>query len=147
MTVDELIATLEKATGPDRRIDQELLLLAHPLWLRAIEPEFLIDPNRPVGDLLIGVPEYTASIDAALTLEPRDWWTRVENDGYAMCGPARGMSLDPNTVPHSYCENRPAIAVCLVKLRAQKRIAGGFKMTSSDVSLEVNDAYHLCSRR
>lgn len=64
MTKDELITALEKATGPDRKIDRAI-------WYEW-QDEMTGDP--------VHSPAYTASIDAALTLV--GWVGRCEFGQY-----------------------------------------------------------------
>lgn len=59
----DLIERLEKASGPDRALDNDIwALLDQPL------------PDDPVDCPL----HYTASIDAALTVIPAGWWPDIE---------------------------------------------------------------------
>lgn len=75
-----LIAKLEAATGPDRELDAEIWLETSPGATRnLIEvksgtgqwPPYTIDETRDASGLLIVVPSFTASIDAAVALAER----------------------------------------------------------------------------
>lgn len=78
MTLSEIIARVEAATGPDRELDAEI---GRALGLD-VRAEFAEEPD--LGDWFIGqprecgswmeqdaLPDYTASLDAALTLVPK----------------------------------------------------------------------------
>lgn len=62
MSRDELIAALEKATGPDRALDFAILVT-----VAGIRPEIARHMNRA------DAPAYTSSIDAALALLEPGW--------------------------------------------------------------------------
>ena len=100
MTLDRLIAALEKATGPSRMLDREIC------EARKIEP--------PAG--MYGFDRYTSSIDAALTLvpdgcgwcadalPPRDPWAQIVKGG-ATTAASHGATA--------------AIALCIAALKAR----------------------------
>jgi hypothetical protein len=70
--MDELIARLEQATGPDRELDRQIKM-AHAGWLstQGASAEQMV---AAVGGNLYDDPlPYTASIDAALTLVPHEY--------------------------------------------------------------------------
>lgn len=74
MSVAELIARMETATGPSRELDEAIALAADPeskVALHCIGDDCPVwyRSNAPKIDL----PEFTASIDAALTLVPEGW--------------------------------------------------------------------------
>ena len=58
-----LIARLEQATGPDRELDKDIMRL---LYAHSSIPNCLINPPQYL-------PEYTDSLDAALTTLPEGW--------------------------------------------------------------------------
>lgn len=68
----ELVGRLEKATGPDRKIDVDIDLAINQ-WASAREH---IDPDTKELLPLPSVPHYTGSIDAARTLLPQ--WASFE---------------------------------------------------------------------
>jgi len=78
----ELIARLEAAVGPDRELDAEMWLATtigatRKKWSyihTASGRECHIDETRTATGQLIVVPEFTSSIDAALTLVPEGWF-------------------------------------------------------------------------
>jgi len=116
MTAPDLLTRLEKATGPDRELDEALAEIAE--W----------DPDEHHGEDL---PHYTASIDAALTLVPEGWqWqisTRapephagrayVHNGELQMTG--AGMARNPAYRAAETTAPTPAIALCIAALRAR----------------------------
>jgi len=123
--MDELIAALERAEGPDRALDKAIFALAYPdkvpakvvtsgygwrednsgWWLETGE-----DARSPRQTIY--PPRFTASIDAALTLAPEgfDWEIARTNGGltiHAKCG-SHDMAFG----------NTPAIALCIASLKA-----------------------------
>lgn len=132
MTIAELIERLEKATGPDRELDDliagvvlnpggEVRLEGMPSGEPGIKTYFYPDGTR--GTSL----RYSSSIDSALTLVPEGWGWLVRDfkgDG------EEGAYAD---VPHLTIESNmdgqafhkiPAIALCIAALKAR---AGGVK--------------------
>ena len=80
MTLSEIIARLEAATGPDRELDAEIAVYLG--WQRpdAKRPYAWTRPIGPDGSVTTCndsfIPRYTASVDAAATLLLPGW--RVE---------------------------------------------------------------------
>lgn len=78
-TLTQLADRLEKAAGADRELDADLWLAFTPGASRKQSPvnhkasgtTYVIDETRDATHRLITVPEYTASIDAALALAER----------------------------------------------------------------------------
>lgn len=119
----DLIARLEKASGPDRELANEVLFACG--WkineygdegpTRSIE---WVNPDPNGIDYLDGdQPDPTASIDAALTLVPsgKDWLHSRLTD------PADGKpyfyaSIDESQVHYG---STPAIAICIAALKAR----------------------------
>lgn len=89
--VGTLIARLREATGADRWLDAEIFraidaplpeeFLAHKIALEWSDSEGCF--VMPVGAMRIRYeqPAYTASIDAALTLVPAEFWLNIETAG------------------------------------------------------------------
>lgn len=102
----ELAERVEAATGPDRELDRDIASAVHLKQLTYSSPEWIKDP------------EFTASIDAAMTLVPEGWtrtvkWS-VENEGYALV-------YDPAVPDDSsiYALGKTAaLALCAAALRA-----------------------------
>lgn len=66
MPLSELIERLERATGPSRDLDGEIALYN----------------GMYRGDVFLGrAPEFTVSLDAALTLVPQGWQWQLDNCG------------------------------------------------------------------
>lgn len=103
MTRDELIAAMEKASGPSRELDWGI----HEwVWGVAAPRMERMEP-----------PSYTASIDAALTLVPEgyDWMVfSVNGFNQANCGPTNSFDDvgDQKAATH-------AIALCIAALKAR----------------------------
>ena len=101
MSKDELIAALEKATGPAFVLDMEIAKAVNPNATKNTVP----------------LP-YSASIDAALTLVPEGWnWAvfgRLDwpNQNAQVWHPQREASTNNGDAP------TPALALCIAALRA-----------------------------
>lgn len=124
----ELIARLEKATGPDRKIDVAIWeLLANPdkyrrasHWPRYSDWESKSssgawEPFYPSLNAL----HYTASIDAALTLVPEPWRLQdiwQSDDGKSWHAGVRIPGLEVGS--DEACAT-PAIALCIAALKAR----------------------------
>lgn len=110
MTYDELIAALEKATGPDRELDHEIAQFIYPgeklQWpeMYKASSEFWCRRN---------VEKYTSSIDAALTLVPEYSYAEIHTDNCAF--------VRINGEEEYECWNvaSPAIALCIAALKAR----------------------------
>lgn len=89
--MNDLIERIEAASGPDREMDRDILAAkgTHVLekrgrdrkswWYEIDGPDYRrLDPD---GDRYFGMPRYTASIDAALTLVPEGWMFGIERAG------------------------------------------------------------------
>ena len=114
--MSELIERLEKATGPDRELDQAIVIEA------PVTKAFLQDDGQGGFEVL----HYTASIDAALTLLPPEFWgsiqwagTLKQNDrAWPVVEVGSGdqkIKVQAATIP---------LSVCLAALRARAAIAG-----------------------
>jgi len=131
MTREELIAALEKATGPDRELDAQLAIAAGDVPDDAFRP----CASRDVGAFGVGgygiwvAPLYTASIDAAVALVPRNkaggcWYELHRAWGLSSArvrvypeNPWDGRTVE--AVGESAAENI-ALALCLAALKARK---------------------------
>lgn len=99
MTQSELIAALEKATGPSRDLDEQIA-----------------DAFLPSGWL---APRFTASIDAALTLVPDNaFWSLSVPKQPDMSGKRYWASLHAGK-PGARGAT-PAIALCIAALKAME---------------------------
>lgn len=98
--MDELIERLEKATGPNFALEQDI-------WCEIFAPDAVAIP------LDLKPPSYTASIDAALTLVPKGSTWDLTFDDYLIACVGNGH----NTGKH---DTTPAIALCIAALKARK---------------------------
>jgi len=146
MTLDEIIERLEKATGPDAKLDVEI-------WAALYAPSAFIlrspfngewcafEDDNPKGHLVEtrGKPKmrtpYTSSIDAALTLVPEGYaverityWpkqpssadiieTRLGHDGQYYHG---GSAIEGAWGSWRADGATPALALCIAALKAQE---------------------------
>ena len=136
MPKDELIAALEKATGPDRELDCEIALAVDGgeiVWKMANYTMESHPARRYASSDHVGgygnapVPQYTASIDAALTLVPEGWTRDVD-----ATAPEMGIAVtlyEPKGGPDGKRaigdHASEAIAICLAALRATERGEAG----------------------
>ena len=136
MTLSELIERLEKATGPDRELDERIGGAAGV----SICWPWTDQDGRYIPR--IDVPRYTASLDAALTLVPEGpWMTAIAGPWrYAAHHPRAGQdnwecALTTEDVGEwcigDYGDGdtsgkgaNAAIAVCIASLKARARTGG-----------------------
>ena len=127
-SLSDLIARLEKATGPDRAIDGLIKALVNPPPSLADEPASIFvryDRNDDLGVFKTDhatqlsfktlVPPYTSSIDAAMTLKP-GYHKYILGSEWCAVWQEDGRYNDAERVP---TRNRPAIALCIAALKAQ----------------------------
>ena len=118
-----LIERLEKASGPDRELDALILKAINPNVVQtyvglpdyATEIVYVEGKQAPLVSS-IDVPQYTRSIDAAMTLVPPQFEfeigsTKLLNCYYAMLVGRHGEHIGKR------CAN-PAIALCIAALKA-----------------------------
>jgi hypothetical protein len=119
MTDKELIAALEAAEGPDRALDAAIAVAAKAVPYD-FEPAFMTAEWRAIyDDRHWRAPDFTASIDAALTLVPEGaFWSitmrGVKRGGFHACCALRdhnGLEWHEGTTP--------AIALCIAALKAR----------------------------
>lgn len=98
--MDELIERLTKATGPDQELDRAIHI--------ALE-----------GNTV--VPQYTASIEWALTLVPNGWSVDLSMHPGNVGNHARvyneGLTSEPSEIFHG--TKPPALALCIAALKAR----------------------------
>jgi hypothetical protein len=127
MTLLELVERCEKATGPDAALTQAIADYAESIGLLA------------VGDL---IPDYTASLDAAMTLVPKGWrwimreacpdkananergfFARLETRDFESVTWGKGSDWITDLVAgqdvHCWAAT-PALAICAASLRARE---------------------------
>jgi|SRR6185503_2474488 len=73
MTIAEIIARLENATGPSIELDEEIRLAVGAESINYGSAEGLVSTDECCGP-----PEYTSSLDVALTLMPDGWNIKLE---------------------------------------------------------------------
>ena len=109
-SLSDLIARLEKATGPDRELDADIALQFD--WTECPGDNWI----GPQGE--IAVPAYTSSIDAAMTLVPKG----MEKDFTDLYGVARasvGINANPGPFYGTHEGGSLAIALCIAALKAR----------------------------
>ncbi|MDI2076996.1 hypothetical protein ABIF68_007870 [Bradyrhizobium japonicum] len=118
--MNEIINRLQQADGPDRALDVDIVFALYPdigayqPHCVGEEPIFWSDPYRKQP-----CPQFTASIDAALTLLPTDYkWTV----GFSMHVPHNAEVWVPGLTGYydGECDSNRAIALCIAILRARK---------------------------
>lgn len=138
MTITEIITRLEAATGPDRDLDAEIWLrfeLGATRKATVIKPgpnvtwtAYTMDETRDGNGLLVTVPAFTDSMDAAIALLRKvlpNWFWRCGQTSLFPNGWAYISRLDP-----SHCDRcdeaassngkaaNAASALCIALLRA-----------------------------
>lgn len=111
----DLIDRLEKATGPDRELDEAIACASDPGSHCAI---YCIGDDSPVWFRTKGgkidLPYFTASLDAAMTLVPdgRHWFVGsvIDGSGFVSHLDQQGKSSKATI---------PAIALCIAALKAR----------------------------
>lgn len=128
MTRSELIAALEKATEPSRGIDCKIYLAVvglaqyEQLVWHGANPVIRYNPGPP--DVAFhGIPRYTASIDAALTLVPEGMeWVVFGAGGADVWHVGNDATL--HRIDETYAST-PAIALCIAALKAMEATDDG----------------------
>lgn len=115
MTIDELIDALEKAEGPSRELDAEIagafgwaVLSSFTGGIYRAAPPGKID-CRPL-------PDFTSSLDAALTLVPEGWIWSVSSSGCVWVMPSD--DVEGQIVVSGIAD--PIIALCIAALKARR---------------------------
>jgi hypothetical protein len=123
MTLDEIIAALEKADGPSPDLDRAIAdaVLTEPQTVHLagapIEIQMWRYPDGSVGSEL----RFTSSLDAALTLVPEGWtWTIEQYASFKNFG-AKLENEMGDEVEHDVYPAPPsaALALCIASLRAR----------------------------
>lgn len=134
MTLIELAERCEAATGPDRRLDAEIEWTS-----RGVRGAWYVTSNhrgdfshvsgwwRDAEDASHKAPDYTASIDAALTLVPEGAFygfvMKGDVDGFDACCQFAGPDEDaPELIWHGAAN--PALALCAAALKARASTEG-----------------------
>lgn len=128
MTLLELAERCERAEGPDRNLDAVIHKAVTTFDARRAGPGWP-DENAPVVPAFPGwrpLPDYTASIDAALTLVPDEhavdltWWPGGDRARVLPIYQDGDRWLHRGCDPH-YCANAATaeLALCAAALRAR----------------------------
>jgi len=142
--LDDLIARLEQATGPDRGLDAEIacatgaLPVHAPDWVKRWDTPFVLAAIRGcrAGEVaalntndtvawLWSAPAYTAGLDAALTLLHPDHWYLLGKGRARPDEPLYGVIIraanlqEEITVAEAEHPASMAICVCLAALKAK----------------------------
>lgn len=128
--MDELIARLEQAKGPDRDLDAAIVAFQHKAIVKPYPPTDDYGPSNRWqfwsrdGEHFLAnegkwpVPAYTGSIDIALTLVPEGWHWLIDGrpvDASFAASCVKGPDIEEASGP------TPAIAVCIAAIEARKR--------------------------
>jgi hypothetical protein len=138
--LDDLIARIAAATGPDRALDAEIAVALRivsdkaPKWLRRWTGPFALisfegsDPGqlgamRPNGENAVNwpAPRFTASLDAAITLIPDDLWWCIAKGKTRPDEPLYGAQIlgGEKLVAESECDGSAALCLCIAALKAR----------------------------
>lgn len=105
--MDDLIARLEAAEGPDRELDGDIAIMMRPGFY----------PNRDIAQK--DAPRYSSSIDAALTLVPEGYGRldiMIIENGHTYVSRDVGSEYD--------AEGKiPPLAICIAALKARAQTA------------------------
>lgn len=119
--LSDLIARLEKATGPDRKLDCAIYKFLGAKPPSKKHPLYWIAPGNTTQHYESLIRCYTASIDAALDLVPEGWSVDLVQHRGNIGNVARvyndGLSDEPLFICHA---TKPlAIALCIAALKAR----------------------------
>ena len=135
-SLSDLIARLEKATGPDRELDEQIQAAISGATLEK-QADGRSAYHRDGFWISIGkVLPYTSSIDAAMTLVPEG----MEKDFTDLYGVARvsvGINAEPGPFYGTHEGGSLAIALCIAALRARSQIESLPANDSAETRLEI----------
>jgi hypothetical protein len=125
-SLDVLAARVEAADGPDRKLDLLIAKAAGHVRQQA-EYDYALSEYETAwaGGLGQRVPEYTASLDAAMTLIPDDMRDEIEiTTLYQVARVTINMNHGPDGSPFygsNKCNSIP-LALCAAALRARSHL-------------------------
>lgn len=129
MTHQELIAALEKATGPDRELDIRIGQATAVEGWRVLDDgsiEFWTPQDSEFGEgwmtAFCELPPYTASIDAAMGLVPEH--SDYDFGSAKLVGTFWALVIDPDNEHKAKGCKSQAIAICIAALRARSKTEG-----------------------
>lgn len=117
--LEALAVRVESATGPDRELNRSIahrrgwshFFVQKDMWWRS-----------PTGITHGDAPNYTGSLDAAMSLVPEGWW--IASLGQARSGRVTTVILyNDDVLPHADCPAAatPALALTAAALRSHAR--------------------------
>ena len=144
--MDALIAELERATEGSRELDARIMAVTREMpsdaqkWLREWDGRIDVFEQTKVAafhtrgavSCYWDPPEYSTSLDAALTLVPEGWaWLVRSGDGESFANLTRGsvpVMANGRQINTDWQENptyapTPALALCIASLKARKDAA------------------------
>jgi len=114
----ELIERLEAAESGSRELDAEIAKEVGYTFMETwtLSEEYWIGP-APAPDKPVVLPRFTTSLDAALTLVPEGFWTRliIATPPVAEVNPNNIESVDGKVIATT-----PALALCIAALKARE---------------------------
>jgi hypothetical protein len=123
----ELAERCESATGPDRNLNCAIFATVHPEKFEgSAELYARVDWTRNIADWGwlrdLGMPAYTASIDAAMTLVPEiknRIVSTTEGLGHSVAYVRNGSITNPDVVEYSGSAKSTPLAICAAALRSR----------------------------
>jgi hypothetical protein len=125
-SLSDLIARLERAGNGSRDLDSDIFAFLNPSLFRTARPGSFVTDEKYIKSAsdwsIVGItktaPNYTKSIDAAMTLVPEG----MEKDFTDLYGVARvsvGINAEPGPFYGTHEGGSLAIALCIAALRAR----------------------------
>lgn len=126
MTLDDLLSALEAATEGSRELDRKIVVTLNPgSTLRRIPGALDLLGVLAATNEFLPIPDYTRSIDAALTLiPPNTYWhvgagrTRYDEPMYGAM--IQEANFDGKELGVGETNASPALALVIAALRARK---------------------------
>jgi hypothetical protein len=134
--MNDLVARLEAATGPDGDLDMAIFksLGWKEVYFGDNSRGYFVphykqwqhEDGRTRRALPEAVPMYTASIDAALTLVPEDWFFHISRFSLDVSEPRCDASVYRRSDRECFQSDGPtiALAICIATLRARTAMSG-----------------------
>jgi hypothetical protein len=123
--MQELIDRLEKATGPDKQLDASIFFAVTGIPAHSKTPGY---SGGTVSRRMQGLPAYTASIDAALTLVPAGDWQvhftiHAESETFCFLHSNKLVQQFHSPGAIELEKRKPtAIAICIAALKARSAL-------------------------